>query len=129
MKIILFVCCFNRSCILGSPNEPDYVPVIWPLYESKKKSYINFHNYDVKIEENFFEDSFQFWNLILHTQVCKPFLWYQKSLLIGIFVLILVLLSIYIFYNAKRSRRNIKPTETPNSDVVTTYHFLPTVVS
>ena len=67
--------------------------------------------------------------MILHTQTCQHFHWYQTSLLIGIFVLVLLLLAIYIFYNAKRSRRNIKPTEMQNTDVVTTYHFLPTVVS
>jgi hypothetical protein len=67
--------------------------------------------------------------MILHTQICQPFVWYHKCLLIGILVLTLLLLAIYIFYNAKRSRRNIKPTEITNTDVVTTYHFLPTVVS
>jgi hypothetical protein len=128
MKIIVFFSSIDYL-LLGNPNEPEYVPVIWPLYESKNKSYLNFHNYDVQVEENFFEECFQFWNMILNTQLCQPFLWYHKFLLISILVLILILLSIYIFYNAKRSRRNVEPTEITNTDVVTTYHFLPTVVS
>ena len=37
--------------------------------------------------------------------------------------------SFYIFYSSKRSRRNIKPTELTTTHIVTTYHFLPTVVS
>lgn len=121
-----FDICFVDS---GNPNGPEYVPVTWPKYEEKNKSYINFQNYDAQIDENFLEERFQFWNMVLHTQTCQPFHWYQTSLLIGIFVLVLLLLSIYIFYNAKRSRRNIKPTEIRSTDVVTTYHFLPTVVS
>ncbi len=115
---------------LGTPNEPEYVPVYWPLYEEKKKSYINFHNYDADIEENFFEERFQFWNMILHGRICTPFRWYHTCLLIGILLIVLCLLAIYIFYNAKRLHRNIKPTEIANNDVVTTtYHFLPTIVT
>ncbi len=114
---------------LGNPNKPQYVPLNWTLYEQNNKSYINFHGYDVTIEENFFEERFQFWNMILHSQMCKPFHWYHTCLLVGILIIVLVLLAIYIFYNAKRSRRNIKPTEITQTDVVTTYHFLPTVVT
>ncbi|CAF2500161.1 unnamed protein product [Rotaria sp. Silwood2] len=113
----------------GNPNEPAYVPVYWPPYEKTKKTYINFHTYDTQIEEQFFEERFQFWNMILHRPTCTPFHWYHTCLLVGILIFFLVLLAIYIFYNAKRSRRNIKPTEITNNDVVTTYHFLPTVVS
>jgi hypothetical protein len=99
------------------------------LYEQNKKSYISFHAYDAQIEENLFEERFQFWNMILHSQICTPFRWYHTGLLLGILILVLILLAIYIFYNAKRSHRNIKPTEIRNADVVTTYHFLPAVVS
>ncbi|CAF2143883.1 unnamed protein product [Rotaria magnacalcarata] len=113
----------------GDPNEPEYVSVHWPRYEQTKKSYINFNAYDTQVEEQFFEERFQFWNMILHRPICTPFHWYHTCLLISILVLVLVLLAIYIFYNAKRSRRNIKPTDITNNDIVTTYHFLPSVVS
>jgi hypothetical protein len=119
----------SKNLFPGNPNEPEYVPVNWPLYEQTKKSYIKFHAYDAEIEENFFEERFQFWNMILHSRICRPFRWYHTCLLVGILILVVVLLAIYIFYNAKRSHRNIKPTEITNTDVVTTYHFLPTVVS
>ncbi len=99
------------------------------MYEEKKKSYINLNVYDTQIEEQFLEERFQFWNMILHSQICTPFRWYHTCLLVGILLLVLVLLAIYIFYNAKRSRRNIEPTRITNTDVVTTYHFLPSVVS
>lgn len=67
--------------------------------------------------------------MILHSQICTPFRWYHTCLLVGVLLVALTLLAIYIFYNAKRSRRNIKPTEIRSTDVVTTYHFLPTVVT
>jgi hypothetical protein len=114
---------------LGNPNEPEYVSVYWPKYEITKKSFINFNVNSTQIEENFLEERFQFWNTVLHQQMCAPFRWYHTCLLIGILVLVVVLLSIYIFYNAKRSRRNIKPTEVTTTDTVTTYHFTPAVVS
>ncbi|CAF1212043.1 unnamed protein product [Rotaria sordida] len=113
----------------GNPNEPEYVPTYWPLYENIKKSYINFHTNDIQIGEQFLEERFQFWNMILNRSICTPFHWYHTCLLVGILIFALALLAIYIFYNAKRSRRNIKPTEITNNDVVTTYHFLSTVVS
>ncbi|CAF0801892.1 unnamed protein product [Rotaria sp. Silwood1] len=113
----------------GNPNEPEYVPAYWPPYEKTRKSYINFNTYDIQIEDQFLEERFQFWHMILHRPTCAPFHWYHTCLLVGILILVLTLLAIYIFYNAKRSRRNIKPTETTNDDVVTTYHFLSAVVS
>jgi high-affinity Fe2+/Pb2+ permease len=67
--------------------------------------------------------------MILHRQICTPFRWYHTSLLVGILILTLLLIIIFIFYNSKRSRRNIKPTELTNSHILTTYHFLPSVVT
>jgi len=113
----------------GNPNEPQYIPVEWPAYEQTRKAYINFQNYDAIVEEQFFEERFLFWHMVLNTQICKPFYWYHTTLLVGILILVIILLAVYIFYNAKRSRRNIKPTEISNADAVTTYRFLPTVVS
>ncbi|CAF0985298.1 unnamed protein product [Adineta steineri] len=113
----------------GNPNEPEYTSVLWPAYEKEKKSFISFNANDTHIEHNFLEERFQFWNTILHNQMCAPFRWYHTCLLVGILLIVLILLSIYIFYNAKRSRRNIKPTEVTNTDVVTTYHFSSSVVS
>ena len=78
---------------------------------------------------DFLEDRFHFWNMILHRPRCTPFRWYHTCLLLGILLLVIILLSIYIFYNAKRSRRNIKPTESNRNDVVTTYHFLSPIVT
>ncbi len=67
--------------------------------------------------------------MILHRQICTPFRWYHTSLLVGILILTILLITIYIFFNTKRSRRNIIPTELTNSHIITTYHFLPSVVS
>ncbi|CAF1539425.1 unnamed protein product [Adineta ricciae] len=113
----------------GNPNEPEYASVYWPLYERVNKSFISFNALNTHIEDNFLEERFQFWNSVLHRHMCAPFRWYHTCLLIGILVIVLSLLSIYIFYNAKRSRRNIKPTEVTNTDTVTTYRFASDVVS
>jgi high-affinity Fe2+/Pb2+ permease len=67
--------------------------------------------------------------MVLHGHTCPPFRWYHTCLLVGILAIVLILLATYIFYNAKRSRRNIEPTRVTNTNIVTTYHFLPTVVS
>jgi len=113
----------------GNPNEPNHVSIHWPLYEKTNKSYINFHAHQIRIENQFLEERFQFWDMISHRQKCTPFHWYHTSLLVGILILTLLLIIIFIFYNTKRSRRNIKPTELTNNHILTTYHFLPTVVS
>ncbi|CAF0825420.1 unnamed protein product [Adineta steineri] len=113
----------------GNPNEPNSVSVQWPPYEKIKKSYINFHAKKLLVEDNFLEARFQFWNIIAHRQLCIPFYWYHTSLLVGILILTIFLILIYIFFNSKRSRRNIKPTELTTTNIITTYHFLPSVVS
>ena len=100
------------------------------MYEQTTKSFINFHANHTQIDRNFLEDRFHFWDTVLHRQRCTSFHWYQIGLLVGILLLALVLLFVYIFYNAKRSRRNIKPTEAGNSDIVTTtYRFLSPVAT
>ena len=125
------ICDHNSSShvLLGNPNEPEYASVYWPLYERVNKSFISFNALNTHIEDNFLEERFQFWDSVLHRPMCAPFRWYHTCLLIGILVIVLSLLSIYIFYNAKRSRRNIKPTEVTNTDTVTTYRFTSDVVS
>lgn len=99
------------------------------MYEGKRKAFINFHASHTRIEGDFLEDRFQFWDTILHRPRCTSFRWYHTCLLVGVLLLVIILLSIYILYNAKRSRRNIKPTEGNSNDVVTTYHFLSPIVS
>jgi carboxylesterase type B len=113
----------------GNPNEPNQLSIHWPPYEKTKKSYINFHANQIHIENHFLEERFQFWNMISHRHLCTPFRWYHTCLLVGILILTLLLIIIYIFFNTKRARRNIKPTELTTSNVLTTYHFLPNVVS
>jgi len=113
----------------GNPNDPNNLSLYWPLYEKINKSYINFHAQKIRIENQFLEERFQFWDMILHRQMCKPFRWYHTTLLVGISILTILLIIIYIFYNTKRSRRNIKPTELNNGHILTTYHFLPSVVT
>lgn len=101
----------------------------WPTYEKSRKAYISFNARHTRVEENFLEERFQFWHTVLHHRMCAPFRWYHTCLLVGILVVVLSLLSIYIFYNAKRSRRNIKPTEVTNANAVTTYRFTSNVVA
>ncbi|CAF1027669.1 unnamed protein product [Rotaria sordida] len=113
----------------GNPNEPNNVSIYWPPYEKTNKSYINFHAHKIRIENNFLEERFQFWDMLSHRTMCKPFHWYHTCLLVGILILTLLLISIFIFHNTKRSRRNIKPTELTTNDILVTYHFLPSVVS
>ncbi|CAF4761215.1 unnamed protein product [Rotaria sp. Silwood1] len=113
----------------GNPNEQNNISIYWPLYEKINKSYINFHPNKIHIENNFFEERFQFWDIISHRPICNPFRWYHTSLLIGILILTLLLILIFIFHNTIRSRRNIKPTELTTNNILVTYHFLPSVVS
>ena len=113
----------------GNPNEGNNLSLYWPTYEEESKSYMNFHAGDIRIEKNFFEERFQFWQMILHRQICAPFRWYHTCLLVGILILTLLLILIYIFYNNKRARRNIIPTDLTNGHIITTYHFLPSVVT
>jgi carboxylesterase type B len=113
----------------GNPNQPNDGSIHWPLYEKSNKSYINFHAHQTRIENYFLEERFQFWDMISHRPQCTPFRWYHTCLLVGILILVLLLISIYIFYNTKRSRRNIKPTEITTSDILTTYYYFPSVVS
>ncbi|CAF2120363.1 unnamed protein product [Rotaria magnacalcarata] len=113
----------------GNPNDPSAVSTLWPRYEQTKKSFINFHANKLNIEDNFLEERFQFWNMLSHRPVCNPFRWYQTCLLVGILILAILLITIYIFHNTKRSRRNIKPTELTTTNILTTYRFLPSVVS
>jgi carboxylesterase type B len=110
----------------GNPNDPNNLSLHWPLYEETNKSYINFHAQEIRIENHFLEERFQFWDMILHRPLCIPFRWYHTCLLVGILILTILLITIYIFFNTKRSRRNIIPT---SSHVITTYHFLPSIVS
>lgn len=113
----------------GNPNEPNNVSIYWPPYEQIKKSYINFHANKITVDKYFLEERFQFWNIIAHRPECNPFRWYQTCLLIGILTFTVLLIAIYIFHNTKRSRRNIKPTELNTTNIITTYRFLPSVVS
>jgi hypothetical protein len=120
---------FSFVSFKGNPNDPNNRSLHWPLYEERNKSYINFHAQEIRTENHFFEERFQFWDMILHRQICTPFRWYHTCLLVGILILTILLIIIYIFYSTKRSRRNIIPTELTNSHVITTYHFLPSIVS
>ena len=113
----------------GNPNEPQDASVHWPMYEAKRKSYINFHAQRIRVDENFLEERFQFWDMLFHRPICTPFRWYHTSLLIGILVLVLLLIFTFIFHNTKRSRRNIKPIEMTTSEMLTHYQYLPSVVS
>lgn len=113
----------------GNPNEPQHASVHWPMYEAETKSYINFHARRIRVDENFLEERFQFWDMLFHRPICTPFRWYHTSLLIGILVLVLLLIFTFIFHNTKRSRRNIKPIEMTTSEMLTHYQYLPSVVS
>lgn len=119
----------TRCRSLGNPNSPADLAVHWPAYETVKKSYINLHAEQTQVESYFFEDRVLFWHILSHRHACLPFHWYHTCLLVGILLLTIFLLVIYIFYNNKRARRNIKPTELTARHVITTYHFLPSVVS
>lgn len=121
--------CINLCRFLGNPNEGNNLSKYWPMYEEESKSYINFHAAEIRIEKNFLEERFQFWQMILHRQICAPFRWYHTCLLVGILILTLLLILIYIFYNNKRARRNIIPTDLTNGHIITTYRFLPSVVT
>ncbi|CAF1671213.1 unnamed protein product, partial [Adineta ricciae] len=113
----------------GNPNSPNNVSLYWPSYETTNKSYINFHVKETRIENQYLEERFRYWDMISHRQVCLPFHWYHTFLLVSILILTILLIIIYIFYNTKRSRRNIKPTELTTRNVITTYDFLPSVVT
>ena len=120
---------FFSPRFLGNPNDEKNLSVYWPLYAENSKSYINFHADHIRTETNFLEEHFQFWDSILHRQICTPFRWYHTCLLVGILILTILLVLIYIFYNNKRARRNIIPTDLTNGHIITTYHFLPSVVT
>lgn len=127
---IFFLINKNKLFILkGNPNDPKNTSIYWPIYEITTKSYINLHANKIHIENYFLEQNFQFWDMILRRHKCIPFRWYHTCLLISILILTILLITIYIFYNTKRSRRNIKPTELTTRNILTTYHFVPTVVS
>ena len=113
----------------GDPNEPAGVAVLWPRYEADRKAYMNLHGSRTRVEENFLHERFHFWDMVLHRPACTPFYWYQTCLLVGILLLVLFLLSTYIFHTTKRSRRNIKPTGMITCEMLTHYQFLPSVVS
>lgn len=119
----------NPLIYLGNPNDQTNTSIYWPTYEDESKLYMNFRAGNIRTEKNFFEERFQFWQMILHHPICTPFRWYQTGLLVGILILTILLILIYIFYNNKRARRNIIPTDLTNGHIITTYHFLPSVVT
>jgi len=125
-KMILYWTNFAK---FGNPNDRKHLPIHWPIYEQTNRSFINFHAEQIRIENAFFEERFQFWEILSHRHKCRPFRWYHTSLLVGIFIFTLLLILIYIFYNTKRSRRNIKPVDLTSHQIRTAYQYLPTVVT
>lgn len=106
-----------------------HLPIHWPIYEQRNKSFINLHAEQIRIENDFFEERFQFWHFLSHRHRCRPFLWYHTSLLVGILIFTVLLILIYIFYNTKRARRNIKPVDLTSHQIRNAYQYLPTVVT